>query len=136
MSRVNYTLPCTRPVGASDEDAARASALLFLRPSAYRKGERKKQMADNGKLIETLEHLAAKYDKGQQRVTPPARKKNLRNVEFFASLILDGEGRSAAVPPIWRTPVDRPTGRKRGSASVALPAPSIDGSVQGPLVPR
>ena len=123
-------MPYTRPAGAFDEDAARARTLLGLRTSAYRKEEREKQMADGGKLIETLQDLAAKYDKGQQRFTPPARKKNLRNVEFLASLILDGEGRSAAVPPIWRIPVDLPSGRKRGHATVALPAPSIDGSVQ------
>ena len=130
MSRSTTILPYTRPEGASDKDAARARTLLRLRPSPYRKEERERQMADDGKLTETLQDLAAKYDKGQQRFTPPARKKNLRNVEFLPSLIVDGEGRSAAGPPIWRIPVELPIGRKRGRACSALPAPAIDGCVQ------
>lgn len=80
---------------------------------------------------ETVQDLAAKYDNPaeQRRFTPPAKAKNLRNREFLAAMILDGEGRSHAVPPIWRVPVDLPVGRKRGSG-VALPAPSINGSAQ------
>ena len=101
-------MPYTRPAGAFDGDAARARTLLGLRTSAYRKEEREKQMADGGKLIETLQDLAAKYDKGQQRFTPPARKKNLRNVEFLASLILDGEAAQPLCHPygeyLWTFP--------------------------------
>jgi len=130
MSRVKYSvLPYTRPVGASDEDATRARQLLTMRSSSYNRGERERRKAA-GDSIETLQDLAFKYDKEQQRFAPPAKEKNLRNVEFLAAMILDGEGRSAAVPPIWRTPVDLPTGRKRRSVNVTLPAPSIDGSVQ------
>ena len=95
MSRICNVLPYTRPVGASDEDAARAGYLTLLRRSGLTKTER-----GDGVVKDTLCDLSAKYDRGQQRFTPPARKKNLRNVEFLAALILDGEGRSAAVPPI------------------------------------
>ena len=73
MSRVNYTLPYTRPVGASDEDASRARTLLGLRRSALTKTER-----EDGVVKDTLCDLLAKYDKGQRRFTPPARKKNLQ----------------------------------------------------------
>ncbi|KAL3135430.1 hypothetical protein ABBQ32_007612 [Trebouxia sp. C0010 RCD-2024] len=132
MSRVKYSvMQYTRTVGASDEDAARARSLLTMRPSSYSKRDREARTA-KGENIETLQDLAAKYDDPaeQRRFAPPAKAKNLRNVEFLAAMILDGEGRADAVPPIWRTPVDLPVGRKRGSAGVALPAPSIDGSAQ------
>ena len=118
-------LSYTRTVDASDEDAARARCLLDMRPSSYSKTDREARTAA-GKSIETLQDLAALYDNPaeQRRFAPPAKAKNLRNKEFLAAMILDGEGRSHAVPPIWRVPVDLPVGRRRGSVSVALPAPS------------
>ena len=133
-SQYNKVLPYTRPVGASDEDAARAMCLSMLRPSSYKKEEREDRQA-RGDSIETLLDLAAMVDKKnktQERFTPPAKKKNLRNVEFLVAMVMDDEGRSDAVPPIWRTPVDLPVGRKRGRGCAAnvLPAPSIDGSAQ------
>ena len=86
MSRTayNHVLPYTRPVGASDEDAARAMYLRCLRSSCYRREERDKRVAAG---IETLQDLAAKYDKGQQRFVPPARRKHLRNVELLVAMI-------------------------------------------------
>lgn len=132
MSSVKYSvLQYTRTAGASDEDAARARSLLTMRPSSYIKRDREGRTA-KGDIIETLQDLAALYDDPaeQQRFTPPAKEKNLRNREFLSAMILDGEGRADAVPPIWRTPIVLPVGRKRGSACVALPAPSVDGSAQ------
>lgn len=132
MSRSTYNvLQYTRTVDATDEDAARARSLLIMRPSSYSKCDREARLA-RGDSIETLQDLAAQYDDPaeQRRFAPPAKAKNLRNREFLAAMILDGEGRSHAVPPIWRVPVDLPVGRKRGSAGVALPAPSVDGSAQ------
>ena len=132
MSRLKYNvLQYTRTVDASDEDAARARCLLTMRPSSYSKRDREERAAA-GKSIETLQDLAALYDDPaeQRRFAPPAKAKNLRNREFLAAMIMDGEGRSNAVPPVWRVPVDLPVGRKRGSACVALPYPSIDGSAQ------
>ncbi|KAL3147722.1 hypothetical protein ABBQ32_002464 [Trebouxia sp. C0010 RCD-2024] len=134
MSRVKYNvLPYTRTVGASDEDAARARSVLTMRFSFYRQNQRETPAA-KGESIETVQDLAAKFDNPaeQRRFAPPAKAKNLRNREFLVTMILDGEGRSHAVPPIWRIPVDLPVGRKRGSAGVALPPPSLDGSVQQP----
>ncbi len=63
MSRTIYNnvLPYTRPVGASDEDAARAVYLRGLRPSCYKRDERDKRVAA-GDSIETLQHLAATKD--------------------------------------------------------------------------
>ena len=131
MSRTayNHVLPYTRPVGASDEDAARAMYLRCLRASCYRREERDKRVAA-GYSIETLQNLAAKYDKGQRRFVPPARQKHLRNVEFLVAMIMDGEGRSDAVPPVWRVAVDLPKPHRRNSVAAALPFPSIDGSAQ------
>ena len=132
MSRVNYNvLSYTRTMDASDEDAARARSLLIMRLSSYSKTDREARTA-KGQSIETVQDLATKYDNPaeHQRFAPPAKAKNLRNREFLAAMIMDGEGRSNAVPPIWRVPVDLPVGRKRGSCGVALPAPSINGSVQ------
>lgn len=132
MSRVKYNvLSYTRTVDASDEDAARARSLLTMRLSSYSKIHREERTA-KGESIETVQDLAAKYDDPaeQRQFAPPAKAKNLRNRKFLVAMILDGEGRSHAVPPIWRVPVDLPTGRKRGSAGVALPAPSFDGSAQ------
>ncbi|DBB03022.1 TPA: hypothetical protein ACH3X1_013441 [Trebouxia sp. C0004] len=131
MSRTKYNnvLPYTRPVGASDKDAARALYLRDLRPICYKREERDKRVAA-GCSIETLQDLAAKYDKGQQRFVPPARRKNLRNVEFLVAMIMDGEGRSDAVPPVWRIAVDLPKPHRRNSVAAALPFPSIDGSAQ------
>ena len=105
MSRMSYNqvLPYTRPVGASDEDAARAVYLRDLRPSAYRKTERADQEA-HGEVKETLIDLAARVDKKnktQERFAPPAKQKNLRNREFLIAMIMDDEGRSAAVPPVY-----------------------------------
>ena len=130
MSRTIYNnvLPYTRPVGASDEDAARAMYLRCLRASCYRREERDKRVAA-GYSIETLQDLAAKYDKGQQRFVPPARQKHLR-VEFLVAMIMDGEGRSDAVPPVWRVAVDLPKPHRRNNVTAALPFPSIDGSAQ------
>lgn len=45
-------------------------------------------------------------------------------------MIMDGEGRSDAVPPVWRIAVDLPKPRKRDSVAAALPFPSIDHFVQ------
>ena len=131
MSRTiyNHVLPYTRPVGASGEDAARAVHLRDLRASSYKREERDKRVAA-GDSIETLQDLAAKYDKGQQRFVPPAKQKNLRNVEFLVAMIMDGEGRSDAVPPVWRVAMDLPKPRRRNSVAAALPFPSIDGSAQ------
>ena len=131
MSRAKYNivLPYTRPVGASDKDAARAVYLRDLRPSCYKREERDKRVAA-GCSIETLQDLAAKYDKGQHRFVPPARQKNLRNVELLVGMIMDGEGRSDAVPPVWRIAVDLPKPHRRNSVAAALPFPSIDGSAQ------
>ena len=132
MSRSKYNvLQYTRTKDASDEDAARAKSLLTMRLSSYSRTHREERTA-KGKSIETVQDLAAKYDNSaeQRRFAPPAKAKNLRNREFLVAMILDGEGRSHAVPPIWRVPVDLPVGRKRGSVSIALPAPSIDGSAQ------
>jgi len=128
----NHVLPYTRPVGASDEDAARAVYLRSLRPSSYTIKEREDRMS-TGQLIDTLQDLAAMVDKKNktgERFVPPAKEKNLRNVEFLIAMIMDGEGRSAAVPPVWRVPVERPKPRRRNSVKVALPFPSIDGFVQ------
>ena len=132
MSRSTYNvLQYTRTVDATDEDAARARSLLTMRLSSYSKTDREARLA-KGQSIETVQDLAAKYDNPaeQRRFAPPAKAKNLRNREFLVAMILDGEGRSHAVPSIWRVPVDLPVGRKRGSAGVALPAPSVDGSAQ------
>ena len=134
MSRTvyNQVLPYTRPVGVSDEDAARAVYLRSLRASSYRREERDSQRS-KGELIDTLQDLAAivdKKNKTQERFAPPAKQKNLRNVEFLIAMIMDDEGRSDAVPPVWRVPVELPTKRKRGSVTAALPAPSIDGSAR------
>ena len=57
-------------------------------------------------------------------------QKNLRNVEFLVAMIMDGEGRSDAVPPVWRIAVDLPKPHRRNSVAAALPFPSIDGSAQ------
>ena len=132
MSRVKYNvLAYPRTVDASDEDAARARCLLTVRLSSYSRTDREARTA-KGDSIETVQDLAAKYDDPaeQRRFAPPAKAKNLRNREFLVAMIMDGEGRSHAVPPVWRVPVDLPVGRKRGSAGVALPAPSVDGSAQ------
>ena len=93
MSRLKHNvLSYTRTVGASDEDAARARSLLTMRPSSYSKTDREERTAA-GKSIETLQDLAAKYDDPaeQRRIAPPAKAKNLRNREFLAAMILDGE---------------------------------------------
>ena len=134
MSRTQYNivLPYTRPVGTSDEDAVRAVYLRGLRRSCYRKEESDAQKA-RGEVIDTLQDLAAgvdKKNKQQQRFTPPAKEKTLRNVEFLVAMIMDSEGRSAAVPPMWRTPVELSNKRKGGGVAAALPAPSVDGHVQ------
>ncbi|DBB05686.1 TPA: hypothetical protein ACH3X1_012297 [Trebouxia sp. C0004] len=79
MSRVNTILPYTRPEGASDEDAARARTLLRLAPAptARRSAKGKWPTTENSSIPCRM------ADEGQQRFTPPARKKNLRNVEFL-----------------------------------------------------
>lgn len=61
MSRTIYNsvLPYTRPVGASDEDAARAMYLRCLRASCYSRRDREARVAA-GDSIETLQNLAAK----------------------------------------------------------------------------
>ena len=121
MSRSKYTvLQYTKTVDASDEDAARARSLLTMRFSSYSKIDREERTA-KGQSIETVQDLAAKYDNPaeQRRFAPPAKAKNLRNRELLVAMILDGEGRSHAVPPIWRVLVDLPVGRRRGSVSVA-----------------
>ena len=91
MSRTayNHVLPYARPVEASDEDTARAMYLRCLRASCYRREERDKRVAA-GYSIETLQDLAAKHDKGQQRFVPPARQKHLRNVEFLVHSMFCG----------------------------------------------
>ena len=113
MSRVKYNmLAYPRTVDTSDEDAARARGLLTMRLSSYSRTDREARTA-KGDSIETVQDLAAKYDDPaeQRRFAPPAKAKNLRNREFLVAMIMDGEGRSHAVPPVWRVPVDLPVGR-------------------------
>ena len=56
--------------------------------------------------------LAAQHDKGVGRRWKSQNV--LHNREFLIALILDGEGRSDAVPPSWREPrTDLGNGRKR-----------------------
>jgi hypothetical protein len=134
MSRTVYNdvLPYTRPVGASDEDAARAVYLRSLRASSYTIKERDSRMS-KGQLVDTLQDLAAivdKKNKTRQRFVPPGKTKNLRNVEFLIAMIMDDEGRSDAVPPVWRVPVESQKSRRRNSVKAALPAPPDDPLIQ------
>lgn len=98
----------------------------------YTRLERDSQRS-KGELKDTLQDPAAMVDrknKTPERFVPPARQKNLCNVEFLVAMIMDGEGRSDAVPPVWRIAVDLPKPHRRNSVAAALPFPSIDGSAQ------
>jgi hypothetical protein len=129
--RCSRDLQYVPPEGASDENQARVRYLINLRKSSLTKRERE-QAAAAGKPTERLQDLAAKFDSGRQRFIPPVAKKNLRNTEFLIALILDGEGRSDAVPPKWREPIDIKVDRKKDSSlepvsdiAATAPAPAM-----------
>ena len=92
-----------KPAGVSKENEQRALVLCNMRQNKMKPKEPPR---------ETLWDLAAKYDKGVGRRWKSQNV--LHNREFLIALILDGEGRSDAVPPSWREPrTDLGNGRKR-----------------------
>ncbi|DBA86107.1 TPA: hypothetical protein ACH3X1_005626 [Trebouxia sp. C0004] len=126
MSRTiyNHVLPYTRPVRASDEDTLRAVYLRSLRASSYRREQLDRQRI-KAELIDTLQ---ARQRTATVRATSQAEEPAQRGV--LDSHDIRRRGQVGRRKPVWRVAVKLPKPHKRNSVKAALPAPSINGSVQ------